>query len=282
MTPHQGPLFLWLQNVAHELGPGNEEAFTNRKHPIFLIHFWPRFVCRLDRRNRSRNIQDVRENYNIGQTVTVVGVVTSDDNLGSVRYLQDASAGIAIYPGQDWSSWDATPQIGDSLSVTGEITEYNGSLEVGSRPHGCRGILGEGTLPEPQVITPSQMGESLEGQLVRISGVTFPWQGRSLWATTPTTSTRLAESPVSFTFGRATRSSEGEELTGCEVDMIGIVSQFSFDGRRLPAVAPRPCGFDSTSDLCFTSPVTQTNMATTGFAFMDHRLGMQLVAWNTV
>ena len=51
------------------------------------------------------NIQDVRDNYNIGQTVTVVGVVTSDDNLGSVRYLQDATAGIAIYPGQDWSSW---------------------------------------------------------------------------------------------------------------------------------------------------------------------------------
>ena len=77
------------------------------------------------------NIQDVRENYNIGQTVTVVGVVTSDDNLGSVRYLQDATAGIAIYPGQDWSSWDATPQIGDSLSVTGPITEYNGLLEIG-------------------------------------------------------------------------------------------------------------------------------------------------------
>ena len=33
------------------------------------------------------NILDVRENYNIGQTVTVTGVVTSDDNLGSVRYL---------------------------------------------------------------------------------------------------------------------------------------------------------------------------------------------------
>ena len=49
------------------------------------------------------NILDMRENYNIGQTVTVTGVVTSDDNLGSVRYLQDATAGIAIYPGQDWT-----------------------------------------------------------------------------------------------------------------------------------------------------------------------------------
>ena len=81
------------------------------------------------------NILDVRENYSIGQTVTVTGVVTSDDNLGSVRYLQDATAGIAIYPGQDWTAWSATPQIGDSLTVTGEITEYNGLLEVLSLIH---------------------------------------------------------------------------------------------------------------------------------------------------
>ena len=33
----------------------------------------------------QENILDMRENYNIGQTVTVTGVVTSDDNLGSVR-----------------------------------------------------------------------------------------------------------------------------------------------------------------------------------------------------
>ena len=76
------------------------------------------------------NILDMRENYNIGQTVTVTGVVTSDDNLGSVRYLQDATAGIAIYPGQDWTAWSATPQIGDSLTVTGEITEYLSLIHI--------------------------------------------------------------------------------------------------------------------------------------------------------
>ena len=43
----------------------------------------------------QENILDMRENY-IGQTVTVTGVVTSDDNLGSVRYLQDATAGTRL------------------------------------------------------------------------------------------------------------------------------------------------------------------------------------------
>ena len=80
-------------------------------------------------------------------------MVTSDDNLGSVRYLQDATAGIAIYPGADWSDWDATPQIGDSLSVTGEITEYNGLLEVGPNLMAVD-FLGAGTLPNPRLKSP--------------------------------------------------------------------------------------------------------------------------------
>ena len=53
------------------------------------------------------NILDARTNYGIGDVVTVSGVVTSDANLGSVRYLQDATAGIALYPGADWSDWTA-------------------------------------------------------------------------------------------------------------------------------------------------------------------------------
>ena len=104
----------------------------------------------------------------------MVGVVTSDANLGSVRYLQDATAGIAIYPGQDWSTWEFTPAIGDSISVTGELTEFNGLLEVGPDLVAVED-LGEGILPAPQVISPSQMDESLEGLLVQINGFTFPF-----------------------------------------------------------------------------------------------------------
>ena len=70
------------------------------------------------------NILDVRENFTLGQKVTVSGVITTDENLGSVRYMQDATAAIVIYPGFDWSEWNAVPAIGDSMVVTGELTEY--------------------------------------------------------------------------------------------------------------------------------------------------------------
>ena len=209
------------------------------------------------------DIQDARDNYNIGQTVTVVGVVTSDDNLGSVRYLQDASAGIAIYPGQDWSSWDMTPQIGDSLAVTGEITEYNGLLEVGPNLDAVE-FFGAGALPDPQVITPAQLGESLEGQLVQINGVTFPLAGTFIVGNNTYDFSSGGENGVIYV--RTSNTLVGAELTGCEVNMIGIVSQFSFDGTDGYQILPRgPVDLIPASDLCFTSPVSQTNLETTGF-----------------
>ena len=210
------------------------------------------------------NILDVRQNYNIGQIVTVTGVVTSDDNLGSVRYLQDATAGIALYPGQDWSAWEATPQIGDSLSVTGEITEYNGLLEVGPNLTEVS-FFGQGDLPEPLEITPAQMGENLEGQLVRINGVTFPLAGTFITGNNTYDFTASGEFGVIYV--RTSNTLVGEELTGCEVDMLGIVSQFSFDGFGGYQLLPRgPVDLIPASALCFTSPVIQSDMATTSFA----------------
>ena len=209
------------------------------------------------------NILDVRQNYNIGQIVTVIGVVTSDDNLGSVRYLQDATAGIALYPGQDWSAWEATPQIGDSLSVTGEITEYNGLLEVGPNLTEVS-FFGQGELPEPLEITPAQMGENLEGQLVRINGVTFPLAGTFITGNNTYDFTASGEFGVIYV--RTSNTLVGEELTGCEVDMLGIVSQFSFDGFGGYQLLPRgPVDLIPASALCFTSPVIQSDMATTSF-----------------
>ena len=61
------------------------------------------FFC-LEEAAAQENIMEARES-GVGAVVTVVGVVTSDENLGSVRYIQDETAGIAIYPGQDWSAW---------------------------------------------------------------------------------------------------------------------------------------------------------------------------------
>ena len=167
------------------------------------------------------------------------------------------------YPGQDWTAWSATPQIGDSLTVTGEITEYNGLLEVGPDLSAVT-FEGPGTVPEPMAITPAMMGENLEGQLVRINGVTFPLAGTFVTGNNTYDFNAAGESGVIYV--RTSNSLVGQELTGCEVDMLGIVSQFSFDGFGGYQLLPRgPVDLIPASELCFTSPVTQSNMETTGF-----------------
>ena len=199
----------------------------------------------------QENILDMRENYNIGETVTVSGVITSDDNLGSVRYLQDATAGIAIYPGADWSSWEATPQIGDSLSVTGGITEYNGLLEVGPDLTAVE-FLGTGILPEPLEITPAQMGENLEGQLVRVNAVTFPLSGTVIAGNSSYDFSSSGETGVLYV--RTSNTLVGEQLSDCEVDLLGIVSQFTFDGTGGYQLLPRgPVDLIPVSAFCPTA-----------------------------
>ncbi len=209
------------------------------------------------------NILDVRDNYAIGDVVTVTGVVTSDDNLGSVRYLQDASAGIALYPGADWSDWDASPAIGDSLTVTGEITEFNGLLEIG--PNLTAVIFeGAGILPTPQIITAGSMNESMEGELVQVNGATFPLAGQEIAGNN--TYDFTAEGETGIIYVRTSNSLVGETLTGCAVDLVGIVSQFSFDGFGGYQLLPRgPVDLIPASGICYTTPVVQSNMSTSGF-----------------
>ena len=134
--------------------------------------------------NAQSDILDARTNYNIGQTVTVTGIITSGADLGSVRYVQDASAGIALYPGNDWTDWSAEPNPGDSVTVTGEISEYNGLLEVGPNLTQVDVLSSGNPLPDALVVTPNQLNESLEGQLVVIEGTTFDAGGQIIEANT--------------------------------------------------------------------------------------------------
>ena len=50
--------------------------------------------------------------------------------------------------------------------MTAELSEYNGLLEVGPDGISQVEVISTGNpLPEPQVITPGEMGENLEGEI---------------------------------------------------------------------------------------------------------------------
>ena len=104
----------------------------------------------------------------LGSTVTVRGVVTNGSELGIIRYLQDATGGIGLYDNAN----TAGIQRGDSVEITGVLFEFSGLLEIS--PITSVNLISSGnTLPTPQLTTILALGESLEGELVKINNVSF-------------------------------------------------------------------------------------------------------------
>ena len=195
----------------------------------------------------QENILDVRENYNIGQTATVTGVVTSDDNL--VRCATSKTPRRASRFTRAPIGAIGTRRLkSETASVSPVKSPSTVASEVGPNLTAVD-FLGAGTLPNPLEITPAQMGESLEGQLVRINGVTFPLAGTFITGNNTYDFNAAGESGVIYV---RTNALVGEELTGCEVDMLGIVSQFSLTDLGLPIASSRTRGFDSSFLPCVT------------------------------
>ena len=210
------------------------------------------------------DILDARTNYSVGQVVTVSGIITSGADLGSVRYLQDATAGIALYPGADWAEWTFEPNPGDEISITGEISEYNGLLEVGPNVSAVELLSSDNPLPDAQIITPSQLGENLEGQIVEVQATTFDAGGQIIEGNSTYNFNSGGETGIIYV--RSSNSLVGTILNGCEMNLRGICSQFSFDGFGGYQLLPRGAAdMVSTSGICLTSDVEQTNITTTSF-----------------
>ena len=108
------------------------------------------------------------------------------------------------------------------------------------------------------------MGENLEGQLVRVNAVTFPLSGTVIAGNSSYDFSSSGETGVLYV--RTSNTLVGEQLSGCEVDLLGIVSQYTFDGTGGYQLLPRgPVDLVPVSAVCFTTPVSQTNLETTSF-----------------
>ncbi len=138
-----------------------------RKYSLLLVSL---LFLSLDIFSQTISISEARSKA-IGTIVTVSGIASNGAEFGTIRFIQDATAGIAIY---DNTLTDI--ERGDSVVVTGELTEFNGLLEISNVSSWERFALGK-------EITPSDLNpadayqESHEGQLVRVRNVTFVQSG---------------------------------------------------------------------------------------------------------
>ncbi|MFK7757818.1 MAG: phospholipase D-like domain-containing protein [Flavobacteriales bacterium] len=215
------------------------------------------------------DIADLRNNYNVGEVVTATGIVTNGAEMGStVRYMQDGTAGIAVYIG----SWEGftEPQRGDEITVTGEITEFNGLLEIGPNLTAVNINSSGNTSPDFEFIDLGDFNEGVEGELVSFEGAQFV-DGGSTFAGN-STYTFLHEGEQGIIYIRAGSVLEGTIIPAGQISLRGICSQFSFDGFGGYQLLPR-----DEEDLISDSSINLVSLLTQS----EHTQNSITVNWLT-
>ena len=195
----------------------------------------------------------------VGSTVTITGIVTNGDELGPIRYIEDATAGLALY--------DPTVLAGivrgEEIEVTGVLVDYNGLMEM--QPVSSVTINSTGNSVVPQVITPLQIGESTEGELIQIDNVLFN-NGGSLFTVGLHDFDSNGEPGKIYI--KAGSPLENSMIPMGSVTLIGISTQytFSFPANDGYQILPRDSAdIIQTGELLFTSAVIQSNITATSF-----------------
>jgi len=195
----------------------------------------------------------------IGATVTITGIVTNGDELGLIRYLEDATAGLALY---DPSTLVGVVR-GDEVTVTGVLVDYNGLLEMTPVNSSITNTTGNSLTP--QLITPIQVGEATESKLIQINSVIFNNGGSSFTSGTHDFTSNGETGRVYIKIGSPL---ENTLIPMGSITLIGISSQFTFsspanDGYQ---ILPRDSAdIIQSGSIIFTSPITQTNITTSSF-----------------
>ncbi|MEM6794932.1 MAG: lamin tail domain-containing protein, partial [Acidobacteriota bacterium] len=107
--------------------------------------------------------------------VRVEGTMTAEPGIFNSfitqGYVQDSTGGVQVF------DRDLDPAIarGDVVRWVGELEQFGGQIEVNAaEDFGNFGStrVAAGSAPAPQVVTVSQVGETTEGRLIRINGLT--------------------------------------------------------------------------------------------------------------
>jgi len=195
----------------------------------------------------------------IGATVTITGTVTNGDELGPIRYIEDGTGGLGLYD----PATLGTVVRGDEITVTGVLVDYNGLMEM--TPVNSSVTNSVGNSVSPQIVTPIQIGELTESELIQIDNVIFN-SGGSLF--TAGTHDFVSNGENGKIYIRGGSPLENSLIPMGPVTLIGISSQYTFsvpanDGYQ---ILPRDSAdIIPTGNLLITSAITQTNITTSSF-----------------
>ena len=194
----------------------------------------------------------------LGSTVTIRGIAINGDELGRIKYIQDATAGIAVYS----ASLDDL-KAGTDITITGVLKNYNNLLEIDPVSSSTENSTGN-PLPDPAVLTPDQLGEAFEGQLVQIKNAVFKDAGGVFQASTNYAFTADGvDGVIRISSYSGSNPNEGKIIPSGEITITGVLSQYfttyQILVRYTEDIAPA-------SSINLASTVTMSNLSTTGFS----------------
>ncbi len=167
----------------------------------------------------------------LGSMVTVEAIVTSGEEFGGARYMQDATAGIGTFN----TDFGAAVVAGDKVRVTGPISEFNNLLQISGDGFVFEVLSTGNDMPEPKTVSAMDgYSEAYESQLVRFEDVNFPEAG-----TFPESSTNY-EVTIGGTMDVYTLRVDGRTDIGGAmipeeaVAVVGIMGQFQDTYQLLP------------------------------------------------
>ncbi len=156
----------------------------------------------------------------IGTVVTVTGIATNGSELGIIRYFQDETAGIAAY-----GSAVGDVNRGDEITVTGELKIYNQLLELDPLTSVVINSTGN-PLPDPIVLTPSQISEPYESMLVKVNDAVFNDAGQLFTGNNKYEFTANGE--TGYIYVKNGQNMIGTVIPTGEVNLTAICSQYDY------------------------------------------------------
>lgn len=168
-----------------------------------------------------------------GDTVVIRGIITADE-FGNQKYIQDPTAGIAIY-----SDLTAGLVKGDSVLISGIIKNYYGELELS--PVVSFQLISQGNqLPLPKVLNfNSGFTETYAGQLLRFNDANFTVSG-SFEAGTSGKNYKIYQNGVEKEVRIKPQTNlPGKAIPSGKFDIIGIMSHYKSGSTDIYQLLPR-------------------------------------------
>jgi hypothetical protein len=215
----------------------------------------------------------------LGNVYTTSGIVTTSNQFGNAGpgAIQDIVAGVSVY-GIDFSN---QVDIGDSVTVTGELAQFNGLTEINFTLGGASLVVHSSghhfdtlVVTLNQIITQQWNGyEEFEGSLVRVNNVTIQGTGNFASGTNYNISDPTGNIPSGLRIDNDVTSIIGTAIPSGPIDIIGALGQYK-------VAPPYNSGYQILprfiSDLVFDgapqilSPVIATDIDTSSFTVYFH------------